>query len=155
MNMYGRYNYWQSLYEKNWTFTFYCHKNFVNCSNFWAVFIFYLTARIRLNLIRAVKIFLSSSWHLEKKCRAVEIRADGFRAVHPDSFERENWLFKQNKRLKTKSNHLCLPLLFVWRYLHVPYIMSRQFLMFCFSNYYKSKQLVRKFVGLKMINVFR
>ncbi len=82
MNMYGRYNYWQSLYENNWTFTFYCHKNFVNCST---VFIFYLTARIRLNLVRAVEIFLSSSWHFEKKCRAVEIRADGFRAVHPDS----------------------------------------------------------------------
>jgi hypothetical protein len=82
MNMYGRYNYWQSLYEKNWTFTFYCHKNFVNCSNFRAVFIFYLTARIRLNLIRAVEIFLSSSWHFEKKCWAVKIRADGFRAVH-------------------------------------------------------------------------
>ncbi len=50
-----------------------------------AVFVFYLTARIRLNLIRAVEIFLSSSRDFEKKCRAVEIQADAFRAVHPDS----------------------------------------------------------------------
>jgi hypothetical protein len=55
-----------------------------------AVFIFYLTAQIRLNLIRAVKIFLSSSWHFEKKCQAVEIRADGFWAVHPDSLKGPN-----------------------------------------------------------------
>ncbi len=52
-----------------------------------AVLIFYLTARIGFNLIRAVKIFLLSSRDFEKKCRAVEIRADAFRAVHPDSLE--------------------------------------------------------------------
>ncbi len=50
--------------------------------------IFYLTARIGFNLIRAVKIFLSSSRDFEKKCRAVEIRADAFRAIHPDSKKR-------------------------------------------------------------------
>jgi hypothetical protein len=46
-----------------------------------AVLIFYLSARIRFNLIRAVKIFLSSSRDFEKK-----FRADAFRAVQPDSF---------------------------------------------------------------------
>ncbi len=50
-----------------------------------AVLIFYLTARIGFYLIRAVEIFLSSSRDFDKKCRAVEIRADAFRAVHPDS----------------------------------------------------------------------
>ena len=49
-----------------------------------AVLIFYLTARIGFNLI---KIFLSGSRDFEKKCRAVEIRADAFQAVHPDSFQ--------------------------------------------------------------------
>ncbi len=34
---------------------------------------------------RADAIFLSSSQDSKKKCRAVEIRADGFRAVDPDS----------------------------------------------------------------------
>jgi hypothetical protein len=38
-----------------------------------AVLIFYLTARIGFNLIRAVEIFLSSSRDFEKKCRADEI----------------------------------------------------------------------------------
>ncbi len=79
--MYSRYNYWHSLYENNWAFTFYCHKNFVNYSNFRAVFFIYFT----------VEIFLSSSWHFEKKCRAVEIRADGFWAVHPDSTKFTNY----------------------------------------------------------------
>ena len=73
------------LYEKNWRFLFYCRKNFVICSKFRAVSLFLSTARIRFYLIRAVEIFLSSSWHFQKKCRAVEIRAVAFRAVDPDS----------------------------------------------------------------------
>ena len=72
-------------YEKNWRFLFYCRKNFVICSKFRAVSLFLSTARIRFYLIRAVEIFLSSSWHFQKKCRAVEIRAVAFRAVDPDS----------------------------------------------------------------------
>jgi hypothetical protein len=73
------------LYEKNWWFLFYCRKYFVICSKFRAVSLFLSTARIRFYLIRAVEIFLSSSWHFQKKCRAVEIRAVAFRAVDPDS----------------------------------------------------------------------
>jgi hypothetical protein len=53
--------------------------------NFEQFHFFLSTARIRFYLIRAVEIFLSSSRDFEKKCRAVEIRADAFRAVHPDS----------------------------------------------------------------------
>jgi hypothetical protein len=73
------------LYEKIWRFLFYCRKNFVICSKFRAVSLFLSTARIRFYLILAVEIFLSSSWHFQKKCRAVEIRAVAFRAVDPDS----------------------------------------------------------------------
>ena len=54
--------------------------------------IFYLTARIGFNLIQAVEIFLLSSRDFEKKCRAVEIRADAFRAVHPDSQDATRYL---------------------------------------------------------------
>ncbi len=35
---------------------------------------------------RADDVFLLSRWHFWKKCRAVEILADAFRAVDPDSF---------------------------------------------------------------------
>jgi hypothetical protein len=53
----------------------------INCVSTARVLFFYLTARIGFNLIRAVKIFLSSSRDFEKK-----FRADAFRAVQPDSF---------------------------------------------------------------------
>ncbi len=36
-------------------------------------------------LCRADDVFLSSRWHFWKNCRAVEIRADAFQAVDPDS----------------------------------------------------------------------
>ena len=36
---------------------------------------------------RTAYFCLSSSWHFWKRCWAVEIRADAFRAVDPDSFE--------------------------------------------------------------------
>ncbi len=100
----------KALYEKNWRFSFYCHKNFVICSKIRADAVFLSTARnwhvvhVRHTFFcRADDVFLSSRWHFWKNCRAVEIRADAFRAVDPDSsifiifgtefiFEWPNWM---------------------------------------------------------------
>ena len=38
-------------------------------------------------VVEQMTFWLSSRWDFSKMCRAVKIRADGFRAVHPDSIQ--------------------------------------------------------------------
>jgi len=47
--------------------------------------------------VEQLTLFVLSSWHFWKKCRAVKIRADAFRAVDPDSSFRKTFLQLSSK----------------------------------------------------------
>ena len=67
----------------------YCYKNFALCSKFLAGELFLSIAQKNGEQVKhtfacwAVDVFLSSSWHFQKKCWAIKIQADEFWADDP------------------------------------------------------------------------
>ncbi len=65
---------WKCIFYKlwkNWRLIFYCHKNFVTCSKFWAVALFFINCSKTKCGTRTPYFCLSSSWHF--LCRTDDI----------------------------------------------------------------------------------
>ena len=81
--------------------------------------------------VEQLTLFVSSSWHFWKKCRAVKIPADAFWAVYPDSFTflKRNIFYYLNSMYKKVFTHKYNMIMSFWKH------------FFCYSIHTRMKRL--------------